>query len=289
MNLIKADKIKNKIFSIRDKQVILDYDLAELYQVETRLLNQAVKRNIERFPENFRFQLTNEEFENLISQFVISSSFHGGRRKNPYVYTEQGVAMLSAVLKSKVAVSISIKIITTFVEMRKIISNEYLISKKFEQIDNKLNKYDENFNLIFNALENKDIKKNKGIFYQGQIFDSYVFISDLIKSAKTDLILIDNFIDESVLVLLDKCNKKVKIKIYTNLQTKKIELDYAKYKQQYKRIEVKHFNKSHDRFLIIDRKDLYHIGASIKDLGKKWFAFSKMNSMIDEVINKLNE
>lgn len=172
MNLIKSDKIKSKIFSIRDKQVILDYDLAELYQVETRLLNQAVKRNIERFPENFRFQLTNEEFENLISQFVISSSFHGGRRKNPYVYTEQGVAMLSAVLKSKVAVSISIKIITTFVEMRKIISNEYLISKKFEQIDNKLNKYDENFNLIFNALENKDIKKNKGIFYQGQIFDS---------------------------------------------------------------------------------------------------------------------
>jgi hypothetical protein len=280
--------IKNLIYTIRDKQVMLDSDLAELYQVETRVLNQAVKRNIDRFPDKFRFQLTQYEFDNLISQFVISS-LHGGRRKMPYVFTEQGVAMLSAVLKSEIAVKVSIQIIDAFVEMRKIInSNNSLIQRvsniELKQFDNELK-----FNKIFNALENNELKQNNGVFFNGQIFDAYVFISDLIKSAKEEIILIDNYIDESVLVHLNKRNKNVAVKIYSSFDNKNSKLDIKKYSQQYKNIEFINFNKSHDRFLIIDNKELYHIGASLKDLGKKWFAFSKMDSLLNEVLIKLKE
>ncbi len=283
---IKESNIKNLIYTIRDKQVMFDSDLARLYQVETRTLNQAVKRNIERFPTGFRFQLTQVEFDNLMSQFVISS-LHGGRRKRPYCFTEQGVAMLSAVLKSEIAIKISLQIMTAFVEMRKVISSQYLVSKKFEQIDNRFLEYDENFNKIFKALENNDLKNNSGIFFNGQIFDAYVFVSDLIKSAKVEIILIDNYIDESVLVLLNKRNNNVNVQILTNIENKNLKLDLEKYSQQYESMNIKNFKNSHDRFLIIDNQELYHIGASLKDLGKKWFAFSRMDSFLPDVLNRI--
>jgi hypothetical protein len=291
--------IKNLIYTIRDKQVMLDSDLAELYNVSTSRLNEQVKRNIERFPDDFMFQLTENEFENLKSQNATSSltsqnailkDKRGKHRKYlPYVFTEQGVAGLSGVLKSATASKIHIDIIRTFVEMRKIInSNNSLIQRvsniELKQFDNELK-----FNKIFNALENNELKQNNGVFFNGQIFDAYVFISDLIKSAKEEIILIDNFIDESVLVHLNKRNKNVAVKIYSNFDNKNSKLDIKKYSQQYKNIEFINFNKSHDRFLIIDNKELYHIGASLKDLGKKWFAFSKMDTLLNEVLIKLKE
>jgi hypothetical protein len=238
------------------------------------------------------FQLSEIEWELLKnnqqilkSQNAISS--WGGRRNRPYCFTEQGVAGLSGVLKSETASKIHITIIRAFVEMRKVFSSEYLISKKFEQIDNKFIEYDTNFNNIFNALENKVIKNNNGVFFNEQIFDAYVFISDLIKSANQEIILIDNYIDESVLVLLNKRHKDVGVKIYSNYNSKNSKLDIKKYSQQYQGVEFFDFKNSHDRFLILDNKELYHIGASLKDLGKKWFAFSKMDSILNDILNKL--
>ena len=288
MNEIVIDEqnIKNKIYTIRGVQVMLDEDLAKLYQVETRVFNQAVKRNIKRFPENFRFQLSQYEFENLTSQFVTSSIKHGGRRHLPYAFTEQGVSMLSAVLKSDIAIEVSIKIIESFVSMRKIISSNRLIFERFERIEERLNVHDENFRKIFNAIEDKSIKPRQGIFFDGQIFDAYKFINELIKSAKKSIILTDNYIDETTLTLFSKI-PDIKVTIYTKNISKQLKLDYEKYNQQYKNIELKEFKNSHDRFLIIDEKEFYHIGASLKDLGKKWFAFSKFDKDSFELLERL--
>lgn len=281
-------KIKNLIYTIRDTQVMLDSDLANFYNVSTSRLNEQVKRNKERFPDDFMFQLKENEWEtlkNLKSQNATSS--WGGRRNLPFVFTEQGVAGLSGVLKSETATKVHIAILRAFVEMRKVFSSQYLISKKFEQIDEKFSEYDENFNRLFNALEDNKLKSEKGIFFNGQVFDAYVFISDLLKSAKKEIILIDNYIDESVLVLLNKRNKNVMVKIYTNLNNKNVKLDIHKFKKQYNSIVILDFKDSHDRFLIIDQKTMFHIGASLKDLGKKWFAFSKMDLVLKDVLNKL--
>ena len=195
--------IQSRIFTLRGLQVMLDSDLAQLYGVETKVFNQAVKRNIERFPERFRFQLSEDEFQNLRSQFVTSSE-HGGRRYLPYAFTEQGVSMLSAVLHSPTAIDTSIKIIDSFVNMRKFIAQNALIFQKFDQIEQKLLRHDDNFEKIFKAIESKDAAQRQGIFFDGQIFDAYIFASELIKSAKKSIILIDNYIDESVLLLLSK-------------------------------------------------------------------------------------
>lgn len=285
--------IRDKIFTIRGLQVMLDKDLAELYGVETKMLNRAVKRNLERFPKEFMFQLGEEEYQDLRYQFGTSSSVsqnvitqtHGGRRYLPYVFTEQGVSMLSAILKSDTAIKISIQIIEAFVNMRKFISSNALIFQKFDVVEQKLLKYDDNFNKIFEAIDSQNIKPRQGIFYDGQIFDAYAFISELIKSAKNTIVLIDNYIDESTLTLLSK-NQNVKTAIYTKSITGQLKLDIQKYNSQYKPIEAKEFNLSHDRFLLID-EDIYHIGASLKDLGKKWFAFSKMDRSSLEILEKL--
>ena len=213
--VLNEESIKNKIFTIRGLQVMLDRDLAELYGVESKRLNEQVKRNIERFPENFRFQLSEEEYQNLRSQFATSSSDnyfnshimtmeHGGRRYLPYVFTEQGVSMLSAVLKSKIAVHVSIQIIEAFVNMRKFISSNALIFQRLETLENKQSKNDEKFDKLFDALEDKTIKPQQGIFYDGQMFDAYNFVSDLIRGAKNKIILIDNYVDDSVLTLFSK-------------------------------------------------------------------------------------
>ena len=300
MNEVTAsidDSIKTRIYTIRGLQVMLDRDLAELYGVETRVLNQAVKRNIERFPEEFMFQLTEEEQQNLRSQNVtsswisqnVTSKQYGGRRYLPFVFTEQGVSMLSAVLKSEIAISISIKIIKSFVEMRKFISNNALIFQRLDSLEQKQFKTDEKIEAILSAIEDKSIKPKQGIFYDGQVYDAYVFVSDLIKSANDSIVLIDNYIDDTVFTLLSKRDAKVKATIYTKNITKQLELDIQKHNAQYPKIELKKFDFSHDRFLPIDSKEVYHIGASLKDLGKKWFAFSKFDMGALGILERLNE
>ena len=217
--VLKNQEIKDRIFTLRGVQVMLDRDLAELYGVETKQLNRAVKRNIERFPKEFMFQLTKEEFENLRFHFGTSSS-HGGSRYYPYTFTEQGVSMLSAVLKSKKAIKTSIQIMNAFVSMRRFISQNAEIFSRFERIEHKQIQYDKNFDKIFKALEDKSIKPKQGIFFDGQIFDAYKFANDLIKTAKKEIVLIDNYVDENTLLLSSK-TKKIKVTIFTKEISKK--------------------------------------------------------------------
>ena len=195
--------------------------------------------------------------------------------------------MLSAVLHSQTAVEVSIKIMEAFVDMRKFILNNATIFQRLDNIEQKQIESDNKFELLFQALESNTIRPKQGIFYNGQIFDAYKFIADLIKGAEKHIILIDNYVDENILTLFSK-NQRVNVKIYTKNITKQLRLDLDKYNAQYKTIEIKKFHKSHDRFLIIDNKTIYHIGASLKDLGKKWFAFSKININIEEIIDRLN-
>lgn len=287
LTIIDHGDIGDKIFTIRGVQVMLDRDLAALYQVQTKVFNQAVKRNIERFPENFRFQLNeNEKIELVTNCDRFNSLKHS--TSLPYAFTEFGVSMLSAVLKSDIAIEISIKIIESFVNMRKVMSSNTLMYQRFERIENRLSIHDENFEKIFKAIEDKSVKPEQGIFYNGQIFDAYSFVIDLVKSAKKSIFLIDNYIDESTLTILSK-NQNINIAIYTSKISKQLNLDIEKYNQQYKKIELKKFDLSHDRFLIIDEKEVYHIGASLKDLGKKWFAFSNMDMNSLEIIKKLDK
>ncbi|MBN2767501.1 MAG: ORF6N domain-containing protein [Campylobacterales bacterium] len=275
-DLIKKD-IEDKIFTIRGVQVMLDRDLAELYGVNTKVLNQAVKRNIERFPIEFRFQLSETEKDGLVTncdrlQLLKHSSFP------PFVFTEQGVSMLSAVLRSETAIKTSIHIINGFVKMRNFLSSNADIFKRLDlvekrQITHEI-KTDEKFEKLFDALEDKSLKPKQGIFFDGQIFDAYLFVSGLVKKAKNSIILIDNYCDETTLSILGKCEPNVKVKILTKSITKELRVDLQKHNTQYAKIEAKEFTSSHDRFLIIDEVEIYHIGASLKDLGKKWFAFS---------------
>lgn len=274
------------IFNYQDKQVMLDRDLAELFQVDTKVLNQAVKRNLDRFPENFRFQLSDAEKVELVANCDRFKSLKHASN-NPYAFTEQGVAMLSAVLRSEVAIKVSIQIINAFVEMRKKFNTNNLIDLRFSKIERKQLETDEKFEQIFNALESKNQIPQQGIFFEEQVFDAYGFASDIIRTATHDIILIDNYIDDTVLTLLAKRNKNVTATIYTKQLDKQLQLDLAKHNQQYPFIIIKTYKQSHDRFLIIDKTELYHIGASLKDLGKKWFAFSKMNSLTKEVLKKL--
>jgi hypothetical protein len=284
--IVDEKSIKDKIYTIRGVQVMLDRDLARLYRVETKVFNQAVKRNIKRFPESFRFQLTKEEFQSLRSQ-IVTFKENLNTKYLPYAFTEQGVSMLSAVLKSDIAIEVSIKIIESFVNMRKIISSNALMFERFERLEERLNIHDENFKKIFNAIEDKSIKPKQGIFYDGQVFDAYVFVSDLIKGAKKSIVLIDNYVDESVLTLFGK-NQNIHVTIYSHNISKQLKLDLKKYNTQYKPIELKPFRESHDRFMIIDETEVYHIGASLKDLGKRWFAFSKFDVGAVEMLGRLS-
>jgi phage regulator Rha-like protein len=288
---IVSRQIQNRICIVRDLQVMTDMDLAELYQVETKVLNQAVKRNIERFPKEFMFQLSREEAEILWSQSVTSSSGHGGRRYLPFVFTEQGVAMLSAVLRSEVAVKISIQIMQAFVQMRKFLINNAQVFGRLDRLETKQLKHiaesDEKFNRIFNALESRDLQPKQGIFYDGQIFDAYILITDIIRSAKKSILLIDNYADDTVLQMLTKRNKGVKTCIYTRNITKALTQDLEKHNSQYEPIEIKLLKTSHDRFIIIDNKTIYHFGASLKDAGKRWFAFSKLDLSVKDLVDRL--
>lgn len=287
--VISPMEIKNLIYTIRGKQVMLDSDLASLYQVETKNLNKAVKRNIERFPVSFCFQLTEEEVQNLRFQSGTSSVSYGGRRYLSYVFTEQGIAMASAILRSDIAVKVSVEIMEAFVEMRRILTSNASLFNRLDKIELKQLEADQKFEDIFRALESDELHSEKGIFYNGQIFDAYTFISDIIRSAKISIILIDNYVDDTVLTLLGKREQSVTAKIYTKNINNQLQLDLQRYNSQYPAIEIELFSDAHDRFLIVDNTELYHIGASLKDLGKKWFAFSRMDIEVGRMLQILNK
>lgn len=361
MENVTTQIIEDKIFTIRSVQVMLDKDLAELYGVETKRINEQVKRNIERFPEEFCFQLTKEEVESLRSQIVTLSSMNetlrsqnatsntenepsrsqiatlnnenqilrsqivisksenadlksqnatsssqnwGGTRKLPYAFTEQGVAMLASVLKSETAVKVSIQIMNAFVQMRHFlaangslfarldsvekqqIETEEKLNRNIVQIQEKLTVHEKNFEKVFDALEAADLPK-QGVFCNGQIFDSYKFVSDLIRKAKTSIVLVDNYVDDTVLSMLDKRKLGVSATIYTQSISKQLTLDLQKHNAQYVPIDLRVMTNFHDRFLFIDEKTIYHIGASIKDLGKKVFGFSKLGLDAKQIMNML--
>jgi len=285
--LIPISNIQSLIFTIRGVHVMIDRDLASIYGVETRRLNEQVRRNIERFPSQFMFQLTKEEMEFWKSQIATSSKIKMGLRKPPLAFTEQGVAMLSSVLRSKIAIKVSIQIIQAFVEMKKNISENAGIFQRLDKIERKQIITDKKFEQIFKALEDKSIKPKQGIFYDGQVFDAYVFVAGLIKSASKSILLIDNYIDETVLQLFTKRKKTVSVTIYTKKISKILQQDLNMHNSQHPKIIIKQFTKAHDRFLIIDEVTVYHFGASLKDLGKKWFAFSRMDLQALEMISNL--
>ena len=288
----EVENIKDLIYTIRGKQVMLDSDVAILYKTETKRINQTVKRNIERFPEKFCFKLTEQEFRNLKSQFVTSSlkseNLYGGRRKLPLVFTEQGIAMLSGLLKSDIAIEVSIKIMDAFVEMRKFIVNNAFVFQEIDVMKTKLLEHDKKFDIVFDELQkDKQAKFKQKIFFNGQIYDAYSLIIDIIKRAKTKILIIDNYIDDSILKMLSKKNESVEVVILTSQNCNLNKLDISKFNKQYPSLKISYTNKFHDRFILIDNKELYHCGASLKDLGKKCFAISKIEDM--EYIEKMSK
>jgi hypothetical protein len=297
--LIKPEEIQSRIYTIRGVQVMLDKDLAKLYGTETKQLNRAVKRNIERFPQEFMVQVTEDEYYGIRPELSLSkdsdnlrfqngtSSGHGGRRYLPYAFTEQGVAMLSAVLKSETAVKISIQIINAFVAMRRFIGLNAQVFQRLDTLEIKQLETDKKMEQVLNAIESKEVQPKQGIFFDGQIFDAYKFVADLIRTAQKSIILIDNYLDDSVLTILTKRRKNVKVILLTKSISNQMGLDVKKYNEQYPAIEIKEFKNSHDRFIIIDNNTVYHFGASLKDLGKKWFAFSKMDIGAIEMLGRL--
>ena len=281
-----TDRIENRIFTIRGAHVMLDSDLAEIYGVATSRLNEQVKRNEERFPEDFMFKLSDEEWANLISQNATSSA-HGGRRKLPFVFTEQGVAGLSGVLKSQQASQVHVAIMRAFVAMRKVIASQSGLIQRLDGLERKQFETELKIEKVFHALE-KNIIPTQGVFFEGQVFDAYELTSRIIRSAKKSIVLIDNYIDESTFTHLSKKEKDVRVILMTKNHSKQLGLDLKKANEQYGNFELKAFSKSHDRFLIIDQNVVYHLGASLKDLGKKWFAFSKLDKLsVENMLNSI--
>lgn len=289
--VLSKNELQKKIYFIRGVHVMLDKDLADLYEVKPIRLREQVKRNIKRFPEDFMFQLKEEEVEYLLSQNAIPSKKSLGGFL-PYVFTEQGVAGISGVLTSDRAIAVNITIMRTFVEMRRFISLNGEIFNRLNVLEKRQVvhevKANEQFEKIFTALEHKSIEYNQGVFFEGQIFDAYLFVSKLIRTAKKSIILLDNYVDETVLEHLSKAEPAVKIYILTKTISKHLKLDIEKYNAQYKKIEIFQFDLSHDRFLIIDESEIYHIGASLKDLAKKWFAFSKLEHSSFGLMERIN-
>ena len=282
---LKTMRIESLIRFIREKQVILDTDLAMLYGVETKRLKEQVKRNIDRFPDDFMFELTREELNSLRSQ-IATSNGRGGTRYLPYAFTEGGIAMLSSVLKSGIAVEVNIRIMRAFVAMRQFLATNAQVFQRLANIEYHQIETDKRIDEVFKRLD-ANVQPQQGIFYDGQVFDAYQFVSDLVRKAKSSIVLIDNYVDDTVLTLLDKRAGNVTATIYTQHISQQFQLDINRHNTQYPSINVEHFNRAHDRFLLID-DEVYHIGASIKDLGKKWFAFTLMQDITTtELINKI--
>ena len=272
-------EIKNMIYEIRGKQVMIDSDLAKLYHVETKRINEAVKNNMDKFPERFSFKLTDEESKSFLVENFDQKNMEtrGGRYKCPRVFTEQGVAMLATILKSKVATQVSIRIMDAFVAMRKYISNDLMDYSKM------LINHENRISLIENTFDSfKD--KNNHIFFEGQIYDAYSLMIKIFEKARSSIIIIDNYIDKNILDILSKTNRKV-----TLVTNKYNNIDYEKYKEQYDNVILVVNNSFHDRFIILDKKVLYHFGAIFKDLGKKCFAITKIESkeLLDSLLDKL--
>ena len=316
--------IENLIHIVRGEQVMLDSDLAKLYGVETRVLNQAVKRNIERFPLDFMFQLNKDEAENLRVQIATTSSrsqnvilkdnlgdlksqnlTSNPRSQNatlkqghnikylPYAFTENGVAMLSSVLRSKTAIEVNIRIMRAFTAMRSFLMSNAHIFQRLETVEHNyllvnrhLSEHDRKFEEILSRLDDKEAEPIEGFFYEGQIFDAYTLISDLVRKADTRIILIDNYVDDRVLKTLDKRKDGVSATVFTNPRNSQINLDIRRHNAQYPAISLRHCTNVHDRFLIID-DTVYFIGGSIKDLGKKIVAFSQMHQSPDDILSKI--
>lgn len=279
--------IRNLIFVVRGQQVMMDSDLAALYQVETKVFNQAVKRNIARFPDAFRFQLTDGEYADLRSQ-IVTSNGRGGRRYLPYVFTEQGIAMLSAVLNSDIAIQVSIQIMTAFVEMRRFLVNNTALFEKISEVNWRQQEYekrtDERFEKVFDYIaENNEVKQK--IFFDGQIYDAFSLLVELVGKAEKSIILIDNYVDVDTLNILAKKKRNVNVCIYTVKQTKLTAADARNFNRQYPKLEVKYTGVFHDRFLIIDDYFAYHIGASFKDAGRKCFAINIIED--DEIVKEV--
>jgi len=293
-NNLKID-ISDKILLIRGQHVMIDRDLAELYGVETKVLNQAVKRNIERFPERFMFQIRKEELD-LIDKCsrsqIVTLNDKRSRGSNikylPYAFTEQGVAMLASVLKSDAAVQTSIMIIDAFVALRRFLQNNSKIFTEIDYLKKHAIESDKKINELFDKMDRYKIEDKQGIFFQGQIFDAYAKFESFIADAEKEIVLIDNYVDLTVLERFAKKKNGVKVTIFTCPKTKITPFDIQKFNEQYPVLELKHTEKIHDRFLIIDNRILYHIGASLKDLGKKCFAFEILDSSwIQEIMQNL--
>ena len=258
-NELSNEDIKNLIYTVRGKQVMLDSDVAMLYHCETKYVNRVVKRNIERFPEDFCFQLNEKEFEVLRCQFVtLNGNGRGQHRKYlPYVFTEQGIAMLSALLKSDVAVSVSVNIMKAFIEMRKFISLNGQVFERLTNMEYKLLEHNKKFDKVFNQLQLEDNIKQR-IFFDGQIWDSYSVIVDIIKKANSKILIIDNYIDDSILKMLAKKKDGVEVVILTSDKSNIETLDIKKFNKEYPILKVAKTNKFHDRFIVIDSKEMYH-------------------------------
>jgi len=287
--------IRSMIYVVRNQQVMIDSDLAMLYQVETKVFNQAVKRNIARFPENFRFQLSKDEYESLRSQFVTSKENEikkGGRRYLPYVFTEQGIAMLSAVLRSDVAIQVSINIMNAFVEMRHFIANNALLFERISTVELRQLEYqkqtDEKLEQIFEYISEYEESSQK-VFFDGQIYDAFSLIVSLIQKADKEITLIDGYVDVETLNLLSKKKENVAVTVYTLKQTKLTKTDVENFNAQYPTLEVKYTKVFHDRFLILDCTTAYHVGASLKDAGKKCFGINLIQDkgIIRDILQRL--
>ena len=293
---IDENAIKSMIYVVRGQQVMLDSDLAGMYQVETKRVNEGVKRNQQRFPETFCFQLSEEEYGNLKSQIATSSlenySRHGGKRKLPYVFTEQGIAMLSAVLRSNVAIQVSIRIMNTFVEMRRFMASNSLVLSRINEIEVKQLLYqrdtDEKFDKVFQYISEHEEVTQK-IFFEGQIYDAFSLLADLVSKAEKEIVLIDNYVDIGTLNILAKKREKVTVRIYTVKKTKLSAADVTNFNEQYPVLELHYTGEFHDRFLIVDGALAYHIGASLKDAGKKCFAINRIEDRenIKDILKRL--
>lgn len=279
---LKTSDIENRILIIRNQQVMIDRDLAELYGVETKALNQAVKRNIGRFPIRFRFQLTENETNELVTNCDRLTILKHSTTL-PHAFTQQGVAMLASVLTSNTAIEVSVRIMDAFVAMRSFLMNNsplfseiYAIKKHLNEIDLHQLDNDKKIERLFSIIDHYQLEEKQGIFFQGQVFDAYAKFEAFIQSAKKEIILIDQYVDFSVLERLTKKHKGVIVTLYTSPKTTLTTQDIQRFNAQYPTLTIHHSTTIHDRFLIIDGTTLYHIGASLKDLGKKCFAFETM-------------
>ena len=287
-NEISNEEIKNLIYTIRGKQVMLDSDVARLFKYQTKDLNRNVRNNIERFPEYYCFQLTNEEYKSLRCKiFTLNENGRGQHRKYlPYVFTEYGITMLAGLLKSEVAVNVSIKIVNSFIEMRKFLSANGQVFERLTNMEYKLLEHDKKFNIIFNQLQHEESIKQR-IFLQGQIYDAYSLIVDIIKKANKKILIIDNYVDDSILKMLTKKKNNVEVVILTSNKSNIQDIDIQKFNKEYPILKIAKTNKFHDRFIVLDSEEMYHLGASIKDVGKKCFGINKIEDLdiIGKIIN----